>query len=56
VLSTRFWRSVGDSLGGPATAAISANGIVGLDGYGAALLVVNLLVAPLGVAGPLSRR
>jgi hypothetical protein len=35
-------------IGGPATAAITANGIPGLAGLGLALLVVNLLAVPAG--------
>ena len=41
-------------VGGPATAAIHANAIPGLAGFGLALLLVNRLAVPAGVAAALS--
>ncbi|HXR24854.1 MAG TPA: hypothetical protein VN742_05790, partial [Candidatus Binataceae bacterium] len=41
-------------IGGPATATITANGLPGLAGYGAALLVLDLLAVPAGTAAALT--
>ena len=41
-------------IGGPATAAVIANGLWGLVGFGAALLALHLAVVPLGAAAALS--
>jgi hypothetical protein len=41
-------------IGGPATATITANAIVGLAGYGIALVVLNLSAVPLGTPTALS--
>jgi hypothetical protein len=40
-------------IGGPATATITANGIPGLAGYGAALLALNLAAVPAGAPAAL---
>jgi hypothetical protein len=41
-------------VGGPATAAITANGIPGLAGYGLALLALNLAAVPVGTPAALT--